>query len=108
MYGLVPEKILRLVYEPFYLAIYSCTAQRALSSFQLINEIFFSMSKLSSLIYKLNAKSRFILAGAASAVALRKGLWRDKQGFSPACPAAVCGEAYACTSPRQIHAGQEG
>ncbi len=23
MYGLVPEKILRLVYEPFYLAIYS-------------------------------------------------------------------------------------
>ncbi len=45
------------------------------------------MSKLSSLIYKLNAKSRFILAGAASAVALRKGLWRDKQGFSPACPA---------------------
>jgi len=24
---------------------------------------------------------------AASAVALQKGLWRDKQGFSPACPA---------------------
>jgi hypothetical protein len=23
MYGLVPEKIIRLVYEPFYLAIYS-------------------------------------------------------------------------------------
>ena len=23
MYGLVPEKTLRLVYEPFYLAIYS-------------------------------------------------------------------------------------
>ncbi len=23
MYGLVPEKILRLVYEPFYLAIYN-------------------------------------------------------------------------------------
>ena len=30
-------------------------------------------------IYKPNAKSRFILAGAASAVALRKGLWRDKR-----------------------------
>ena len=40
------------------------------------------MSKLSTLIYKPDAKSRFILAGAASAVALRKGLWRDKQGFS--------------------------
>ncbi len=24
MYSLVPEKTLRLVYEPFYLAIYSC------------------------------------------------------------------------------------
>ena len=31
MYSLVPEKILRLVYEPFYLAIYSCTAQRVYS-----------------------------------------------------------------------------
>ena len=58
------------------------------------------MSKLSTLIYKPNAKSRFILAGAASAVALRKGLWRDKQGF--------LSEAYFSTSPRQIHAGQEG
>ncbi len=58
------------------------------------------MSKLSTLIYQSDAKSRFILAGAASAVALRKGLWRDKQGFSP--------EAYFSTSPRQIHAGQEG
>jgi len=37
------------------------------------------------------------MSKAASAVALRKGLWRDKQGFSPACP-AVGGEAYACTS----------
>ncbi len=40
------------------------------------------MSKLSTIIYKPDAKSRFTLAGAASAVALRKGLWRDKQGFS--------------------------
>ena len=29
------------------------------------------------------------------------------QGFLPACP-AVSGEAYFSTSPRQIHAGQEG
>jgi hypothetical protein len=40
------------------------------------------------------------MSKAASAVALRKGLWRDKQGFSA--------EAYFSTSPRQIHAGQEG
>ncbi len=26
------------------------------------------------------------MSKAASAFALRKGLWRDKQGFSPACP----------------------
>ncbi|MBW1753297.1 MAG: hypothetical protein JRJ46_09375, partial [Deltaproteobacteria bacterium] len=58
------------------------------------------MRKLSTIIYKPDAKSRFTLAGAASAVALRKGLWRDKQGFST--------EAYFSTSPRQIHAGQEG
>ncbi len=28
MYGLVPEKMLRLVYEPFYLAIYSCSINK--------------------------------------------------------------------------------
>ena len=29
------------------------------------------------------------MSKAASAVALRKGLWRDKQGFSSACPAVA-------------------
>ena len=62
------------------------------------------MSKLSTLIYKPNAKSRFILAGAASAVALRKGLWRDKQGFAS--------EAYFSTSRTETRgerrAGQKG
>ena len=63
------------------------------------------MSKLSTLIYQSDAKSRFILAGAASAVARKRAMAGQARVF--ARMSRCCGEAYFSTSPRQIQAGQE-
>jgi len=51
------------------------------------------MSKLSTLIYQSDAKSRFILAGAASAVAFRKRAMAG-QARVFASLSRCCGEAY--------------
>jgi hypothetical protein len=42
----------------------------------------FCVAQVEHLNVFIKCEIPFILTGAASAVALRKGLWRDKQGFS--------------------------